>query len=318
MSGPIQGKVLFVVNLRVNGVSIVGDIVRTAVNDGYNGINLKVCHGQWYNGGSYLADVDELARKLETENIDLHGWHWNLLDDVTAEVRIALEAINRWNLKSYSLDYEGPVADKPDQQVLFAKLLSEGTDCPIGLCSYRFPVNQPFIMWDDVLKYCDFHAPQVYWVGKHNPAEQLQMSYDALMEIRELPFIPVGAAYTQPDYNWEPTEADLNEFDKKCHSLGLPGVQWFAYRSAKPIAGYLPGGLLPILAKHEWEVEIPEPPPPDCDKLIEEAVKPLQDRIAQLESENAQLQAALDEGFDGAYKKGWNDGLNDLIKSHLL
>lgn len=319
MSAPIEGKVLFVVNTRnANWQPIVNQVVNTLLADDYNGVSLKVCHGQWFNGRNTPADVDLLAEKLEGTGIDFHGWHWNLLDDVDSEVAIALEAIKRWKLKSYALDFEAPVLDKPSKQVEFARKLSEATDIPIGLSSYRYVDGHPEIKWEDVCAYIDFHAPQVYWVGKHNPAAQLQESYNQLIAVRELPFIPIGSAYTQASYNWEPTEADLNEFDKKAHDMGLPGVQWFAFRSAKPIDGYLPGGLLPILAKHHWEVEEPEPSEPDCDKLIEEAVKPLQDRIAELEAENAQLKAALDEGFDGAYKQGNNDALNNLIKPYLL
>src|SRR3989304_4916534 len=75
-----------------------------------------------------------------------------------------------------------------------------------------------------------------------------------------MPLIPVGAAYEEPDYPWQPTVADLNEFDRTAHELGLQGVTWWEWGENGRGAEYHPDWGAAITA-HDWGA--PPPPPPE-------------------------------------------------------
>src|SRR4030065_446521 len=77
---------------------------------------------------------------------------------------------------------------------------------PIGLCSYRWPSYHRELPWREFREYCNFDAPQVYWVGKHDPISQLNQSYAEFQAmIPWLPFVTVGSA--DIDRVWTPTGA---------------------------------------------------------------------------------------------------------------
>lgn len=85
------------------------------------------------------------------------------------------------------------------------------------LCSYRFPSMhgglkpfpfQAFLNSDKV----DGTAPQVYWIGSHDPVDQLARSLKEYRAITNKRFVPIGSAFGEA--GWEPTVVDIRSFVK--------------------------------------------------------------------------------------------------------
>lgn len=145
----------------------------------------------------------------------------------------------------------------------------------IGLCSYRFPtVHRPF-PWEaftDPAR-CDYHMPQVYWVGDHNPGQQLARSVAEMRAIRDLPIVPVGPAYAEGKWKG-PSVAEIHEFNAKALELRLPGIGWWSWQHAEANADWWAA-----LSEHVWE---PGGPP-----------QTLAERVANLEQQMEMVRAFL-------------------------
>ncbi len=98
---------------------------------------------------------------------------------------------------------------------------------PIGLCSFRYPSVHPTFPWHAFLRYTDFHAPQIYWIGAHNPAQQLDRSISELTALAALPIVPIGAAYTEGDFL--PTTAEIHDFYLGVIRNQLPGFGYWCW-----------------------------------------------------------------------------------------
>ncbi|MCK4825469.1 hypothetical protein KA005_57505 [bacterium] len=309
------GKILFVVSLRgANGLWLLPQIKQTVLEDGYDGVALKVLHGFRWNGN--LDDITEFFDKLRGK-VQLYGWQWNLLEQPEKEAIWARKAVDEFRLNGFMSNPEGPAKKNPDAMRFYAKELKERfPNEAVGYTAYRYPSYHPEFPWD-CLEFFDYHAPQVYWVLRHDPAEQLAASHKELIALKDMPVIPVGSAYTEPSYgNWKPTAADLKEFDAKCKSMGLMGCQWFTWRGAKPL------DLLPVLKELNWEVDLPEPPAVDCNKLIEELKEEYAKEITNLnavhQADLIKLQKTQALVLEASIKKAHNDALKSLIQPLLM
>ena len=299
MTKIMPGKTMMVVSLlNADGNFMGHNIKDQLVEGGYSGVALKVCHGNHWNHAHGKDDVEKFAGLIRGL-VHFYGWHWNEGYDPTGEAVIAAEAIDTYGLEAYMMDYEAPMKERPEAQVpLLDEFRIRKPSHLLGLCSYRYPSYHPEILWNDILRFFDFHAPQVYWIQGHDPAAQMQKSYDELKALFNIPFVPVGAAFAE--HGWEPTKAEIFEFDLKVKDLGFDGIQWFSYRGARDL------GLFPHLASLSWPVDVPGPvPDPDCSECEAE--------IARLEAEVAALQVLVEGNYDVAYNEGWNAGLKALI-----
>lgn len=312
----MQGKILFVVNLVDSLGNYIGDEIKeTLIEGGYSGVALKVCHGNTWNPGHSKADRNRFRDQIRGI-VSFYGWHWNLGLDPEGEAIIMCQAIDELGLEAYMQDYEAPMKNYQAAQItIMEEFRIRKPDFPVGLCSYRYPSGHPGILWKQILPFFDFHAPQVYWVEAHNPAYQLQKSYEQLMALKEMPFIPVGAAY-QHD-SWKPTVEDLQEFNDKAKDMGLQGIQWFTYRGAKPL------GLLPALADLDWPVIPPDPGEPgQCQDLLAKQAAEYEAQIADLKLQHSwdikQLKEQHQVELLNTKVQANNDALQNLIKSHLL
>lgn len=303
MNDVMKGKTLFVVNLiNANGSYIGHNVLRVLQEGDYSGVAVKFCHGAYWNGGHSKADRDKFIAEVKGL-VRVYGWHWNEGNDPVGEAAIASQAINELGLEAWMMDYEAPMKANPAAQtIILAEFRKRQPTHPLGLCSYRYPSFHPQILWNKILPYFDFHAPQVYWVENHNPADQLQKSYDELMALKPMPFFPVGSAYSDNPAVWVPTAEDLREFDQKAFDMGLTGVQWFTYRSMQDL------GLIPIIRDLAWPIYPPDavvPPPPvqDCTAEIGQALE----RQAEIYAANLKLieKAAYNQGIDDALAATW-------------
>jgi hypothetical protein len=171
-----------------------------------------------------------------------------------AEALAAVENIGRWQPDGWIVDPEKEykrtgAAAWADQYMTVLR-----ASCPsvsIGLCSYRWPTLHPELPWQSFLRRSNFHAPQVYWVGAHDPGNQLGRSVRELQALANLPVIPVGAAYTEPAYHWVPTVSDVNEFDRVAHQLNLPGITWWEWGENGRGAEFMPE-IWEAIRGHQW------------------------------------------------------------------
>ena len=198
----------------------------------------------------------------------IYGANYLRQSIAAAEAEKAVENIKRWAPDGWIIDPEkeykrSGAAAWADQYMTV--LRSSCPNEPIGLCSYRFPSLHPELPWQSFLRRCNFHAPQVYWIGAHNPGDQLGRSVRELKALADLPVIPVGAAFTEPAYNWIPTVADVNEFDRVAHELKLPGETWWEWGENGRGAEFMPE-IWEAIKGHEWGD--PVIPPQDWDHAL--------------------------------------------------
>ena len=91
--------------------------------------------------------------------------------------------------------------------------------------------------------------PQVYWVGAHNPGDQLMRclrEFEAITPFR--PIIPTGSAYVQGD--WQPTPADIVEFMDTARNLNMAGGQLLGVGAHPAVSAE----LWDAIAAYDWPV----------------------------------------------------------------
>lgn len=148
----------------------------------------------------------------------------------------------------------------------FMKELRKNFSGPILFSSYKYPVTaHPELPWREFLnpEYCDGIANQVYWVGQHNPVEQLERSMAEYRTLSQLPFVPAGSAYTEqrPDYRmpdgslWQPTPADILAFATACKAKGFSGFNLWSRWDMRRVQ------LEDVFATIQWDADQQTPPP---------------------------------------------------------
>jgi hypothetical protein len=184
----------------------------------------------------------------------IYGANWLGQSIATAEAKKAVENINRFNPDGWIIDPEKEYKRSGAStwaDTYMNLLRSSCPTIPIGLCSYRFPTLHPELPWHNFLRHCDFHVPQVYWLLAHNPGDQLGRSVRELQALANLPVVPVGAAYYDTSYKWQPTVAEINEFDRVAHALKLPGITWWEWGENGHGTQYI-SDIWNAITAHDW------------------------------------------------------------------
>lgn len=267
------GKSIFTWMLRRCAGGDPARLAAMAQQAGLSWVALKMADGIYnFNQGSPPSWVGPnllpgAVDALRAAGIRIFGWQYiyganNLRQSIAAaEAAIAIRNIQLYEVDGWLLDPEGeykrPGASAWADTYMTA-LRSACPDLSIGLCSYRFPTLHPELPWNNFLRHCNFHAPQVYWIQAHNAGDQLRRSYRELKALRDLPVVPVGAAYYDTGFHWQPTVAELNEFNQVAHELECPGISWWEWGENGNGAEYILEFWRAISA-HEWG-EPPVPP----------------------------------------------------------
>lgn len=125
-----------------------------------------------------------------------------------------------------------------------------------ALSSYRFPEYHRTFPWNEFMdhKSMDYTAPQVYWMGSHNPAYQLKETIEQYAAIREMDMVPIGAAFKEG--GWTTTPEDIAEFTQAVQDEGLTGWGFWVLDQAMWRDDWL------AAMDHDY---IPPEPPPDPD-----------------------------------------------------
>ncbi len=210
-----------------------------------------------YYGPDLLGNAVDILK-----SVGIQVWFWQYvygsnrlrISIATAEANRIVDNIKRFQPEGLFIDAEAQYK-RPGAaawaDTYMTILRSSFPTLPIGLCSYRFPSLHPELPWQSFLRRCNFHAPQVYWVQAHNPGDQLGRSVRELQALANLPVVPVGAAYHDTGFNWQPTVAELDEFDRVAHALKLPGVSWWEWGENGHGAQYI-APFWEAITRHDW------------------------------------------------------------------
>ncbi len=267
------GKGMFVWRLDKCANEDMALLANMALNAGFSWLTLKIADGlinfnqgppapAWAGPNLLQAAIDA----LRAVGIKIYGWHylygcdWLGRSIAAGEANVAVDNIRRFNLDGYLLDVEKEYKKQGSAvcaDTFMNVVRATYPSLPIGLCSYRFPSLHAEIPWHNFLRHCNFHAPQVYWLLAHNPGDQLRRSVRELKALANLPVVPVGAAYYDTNYQWQPTVAEINELDRTAHELNLPGITWWEWGENGHGAQYIAPFWNAITA-HDWgELVIP-------------------------------------------------------------
>lgn len=223
--------------------------------------------------------IGEYVQAFEDQGIEVWLWGYLVGADWKGVTQAKMEALKTVELcmelspAGWIIDAEAEYKRKgmaDNAMIYMTHLRTAMPAMSVGLCSYRFPTVHPELPWRAFLGGSigvDFHMPQVYWAEAHNPAQQLVRSCNELKLLRDIPIIPVGAAYTE--HGWTPTVQEQTEFFEQAKRLNLPAVSWWEWYFAtirRP-------EFWPHLAAMEWSHVEPPPPPPTTEQLVARLVE---------------------------------------------
>ena len=248
-----RGKGLFIWNIEATEKGNPVAIADKAVELGLSWVALKITDGKYIFGNN--AVTASVIAALRSKGISAWGWGYQYINyEPGAEANRVIDQLEALDVDGFLIDVEHQAKQATAGEAKsFCLTLRAGTDKPLGLCSYRYPSLHPELHWQVYADVCDFHCPQGYWVEANNPASQLQRSYDELMALKEMPFIPAGVATSEG--GWKPTYAQLDDFSNKAKDLGLPGIIYWVWDQAEKL------GYMPTIAAQDWGVVAPEQPP---------------------------------------------------------
>jgi len=259
---PLEGKGFFIWQIRYTENGSASAIANLADQADYTHVLVKIADGTYsYNLNSSGVDlVPAVVDALHGRGIKVYGWHYVYGDYPSDEASKAIQRIRQTDVDGYVIDAEGEYKEPGKAQAartFMSRLRSAFPSLPIALCSYRYPSYHPQLPWVEFLERCDYNMPQVYWIGAHNPGDQLRRSvseFRAMSPYR--PIIPVGAAFRSG--SWSPTTSDITQFLNTARSLNLSAANFWEWAHCR---ANLPS-LWNTIRDYEWETQPPPPPPP--------------------------------------------------------
>ena len=178
------------------------------------------------NGDKELKNVID---ELKANGIQVGGWQFIYTSNRVKpgiQAAVAGERVQKLGLEFFMIDAEevntvGALWKTGKDRKRDAKIYTNqlrGAGIPltmsVSLMSYRFPYLHKELPFSVFLKSGSVNtaAPQMYWMGSHNPAEQLEQclaQYDD-WDNMITDYVPIGATFAK--YPWESTVDDIKEF----------------------------------------------------------------------------------------------------------
>lgn len=254
-----EGKGFFIWRIvRAEGGSAAA-IASLAQAANYTHVLVKVADGTSAYNIDPVTGIDlcpPVIQALKQRGIHAGGWTYVYGDDPVGEANIVIRRVRELGLDSMIIDVEAPYKEPGKAEAartFMSALRASLPSFPLALSSYRFPSLHPQIPWREFLEKVDYNMPQVYWLGSHNPGEQLIRSlseFEALTPFR--PLIPTGSAFTED--GWSPTTTDVIEFMQTAQILNLQGANFYEWANCRQ---FLPE-VWDTIAAYDWGA-LPEP-----------------------------------------------------------
>lgn len=199
---------------------------------GVKWVTIKVLDGvDLYNAsGNNQKLLKEYYQALKEAGISAGGWQYCYGYQPGLEGDMALAFWEEFRVPHFFIDAEAEykgygMAKKA--KAYCDKLHNGAVD--VYLSTYRFPSYHGSFPFSAFLNHdkVDGVAPQLYWVGSHNPAEQLERSFQEYSKFTDKPFVPIGSAYGSS--SWMPTVDDFKKFteaSKKYGAWGYWSLDW--------------------------------------------------------------------------------------------
>lgn len=219
-----------------------------------------------------IGGNDKILREyidaIRNVGCEVGGWAYVYPEKAGPQGSLAAERIEKFDLPFWIADIEKEwkKTGLNSELDLYVSRADQPLRTEVIFCSYRYPSYHPPLNFTKWCRETDASAPQVYWMGAHNPAEQLQRTWEEYKPLLgESPMYPIGAMWGQVvgnDY-WEVSVKDILEFEKAVDDMGFLAHGYWS---------------LDWVLKHnkfEWLEAIsgkeePPPPPPDEDPEIPE------------------------------------------------
>lgn len=201
---------------------------------GVSWVSIKVADGSWPMNQPKPGDdslLFDYISTLQSAGIEVGGWAYAYpskpyrvgarTSDPVQEAAFYGRRIRELELQHFMIDAETEWKQaglaKEIQQLCNIDILP---GYPIGLCSYRYPHLHRLMDWRTWMAqpHLTYNAPQVYWVGMHDPVRQLEWCFAEYIRMSDKPFVPIGAMYKAGQ--WSPTVADIREFVIHCQVRG--------------------------------------------------------------------------------------------------
>lgn len=249
--------------------------------DGINNMNQIGPDGKYIGNDSFLKNV---VQELKDNDYEVGGWHFIYPSNAGAQAGVAGDRFQKFDLAHWLVDAENlstsavsaPWFSHPDRakaaRVYMGQIRAAGIplSAQVGLSTYRFPTLQPPFPFSQFVNAdsSNLVAPQVYWVGAHNPREQVIRSMHEYNNIHALsdayPFIPMGASFGDfinvdgKKTWWEASPQDIREFESTVQELSLDAwgywsLDWIKIKDRQDYIQAMTGTI----------VVPPPPPPPD-------------------------------------------------------
>ena len=232
-----RGKGMLIWQLAKAGGGNMRVMAEQAAAANFKWVSIKVVE----NGLAYNPTlINEAVRELRDKRISVRGWGYIYPNNVVTQAQKTAKIVNDLGLDGYEMDIEGEwkVGNLSTQATQYAQTLrvNLNTYAGIGLCSFRYPSLHP-LPWREFLAVSDYHAPQVYWVGaslENSPGSQTKKSFDQLIALKNIPFVPIGIACAHPIGTsiWWPTVEQINNFYLHSLQSGYPGHGWYEWNPA--------------------------------------------------------------------------------------
>ena len=220
-------EVLGQVDPALQDTDLIADVM---VKAGFTHAWIKVCEGSGayniYNGRDF---AHELVLSLKARGISPWGWQYEYGRYPDLEAQAAIRRINELDLDGFVVDaeVEYKTSGANAARRYMSLLRNAFPNLPIGLSSFRFPSFHPEFPFDAFLEYCDFNAPQVYWMMANNAGDQLRRCLNEFRTIVKVqrPVFPTGAAYHER--GWQSTSEQVQDFMETAVELGLCGFNFW-------------------------------------------------------------------------------------------
>jgi hypothetical protein len=234
----LTGKGFFIWQIRFCENGDPNAIANLANKAGLSHVVIKIADGPSAYNIDMNTGVDlvpSVVAALRANEIGVWGWHYVYGRDPVEEAKIAIRRVKEFSLDGYVIDVEAPYkrGDKHEAAQIFMDQVRSGlSNIPIALSSYRYPTYHYKIPWQVFLDKCDFNMPQFYWVGAHNPREQLARCVGEFQAIEPYrPIIPTGAAFVE--HGWEPYVEDIIEVFNAVKDTQLNAINFWEWMNCR-------------------------------------------------------------------------------------